>query len=109
MHDYDIMFTQHLIFTAHAVKRLTEHGITTDEVYDALLDGVVTTQAGGRREIRGPNGITVITDPDMQVVITVLPRGARPATPVRPGCGVSQHRPNRQGPKNRDDRRRPRR
>jgi hypothetical protein len=95
--------------TTHSKARSAERLVTDEQITSALVDGYRTRQASGRWEVRGRNGITVITDPTGDVLITVLPVGARPFRQVRGGAGVSQHRPNRRGPKGRDDQRQPRR
>ena len=93
--------------TTHAAQRMTERKITLDDIYDAAADAYVTTQASGRREVRGRNGLTFITDPTGEIVLTVLPRGARPVRRVRKDSGVSRHRETSRGPKTRTDRPRP--
>ncbi len=79
------------------------------ELQLASADAVVTRQAGDRLQVRGRNGITYISDLTGAVVITVLPRGAVTVPATRPHAGRSRHLTNRRGPKNRDDRSRPRR
>lgn len=101
--------TTHTTHTTHSKARSTERMVTDHQIAAALADGYWTRQASGRWEVRGRNGVTVVTDPTGEVLITVLPFGARPFREARNDCGVSRHRPNRRGPKGRDDERKPRR
>jgi hypothetical protein len=94
-----------LNYTRHALSQMADRRIRHDEVEDALADGQVIRQAGGHREVRGRNCITVITDETGTVVITVLPRGVRPPVMSRGDCGVSRYRTERRHPKSRDARR----
>jgi hypothetical protein len=95
--------------TDHALARMEEREINEQDLADAAADAFVVRQAGGRREVRGRNGVSFITDSTGEAVLTVLPRGARPAPTARRDSGVSRHRADRRGPKGRNDRQRPRR
>ena len=97
------------ILTTHAAARMSQRGVALHELQAAAADAVVTRQAGDRLQVRGRNDITYLSDLTGAVVITVLPRGAAPVPAARPHAGRSRHLANRQGPKNRDDRTRPRR
>ena len=96
-----------IILTTHARQRMDERGVHTDDLVEAAADGQVVTQAGGRREVRGRNGVSFITDPTGEVVLTVLPRGSRPVRTSRANCGLSRHRPRTRRPAPRTDTRRP--
>ena len=96
-----------IILTAHARQRMKERGVTADDLDAAAAEAQVVTQAGGRREVRGRNGVSFITDPSGQVVLTVLPRGARPVRTSRANSGISRHRPRTRRPAPRTDTRRP--
>ena len=78
-------------FSSHALARLAERGLNTHDVFEAAADGVCIMRAGGYREFRGRNGVSFILSSD-GVVVTVLPRGARPFCHRRAGSGSNRHR-----------------
>ena len=87
-------------FTAHAVTQMQRRGVSPGQVLAAAAHATVTRQATGRLEVRGRNGITYITDPAGDVVLTVLPHGTRPppqpgGTPECPGIGRDAATPRR--------------
>lgn len=87
---YDIHSYIHI--TRHGYRRMHERSIQLDEVTEALSDGSRVRRAGGRWEVRGRNGITVVLNANQDVVVTVLPRGARPHLALRDGIGGNRHR-----------------
>ena len=94
--------------SSHAEQRMREHRISLTEVHDAAVDGVCRRQPDGRLEVRGSNGVCFITEASGSVLITVLPRGARPAWRVRTGVGGNRYRRTNDGrrrPPRRDDHR----
>ena len=97
------------VLSTHACTRLHQHRITVDELHDAHADSTVPRQADGHLELRGRNGITYITDLTGHIVITVLPRSARPARDPQRNAGVSGYRAQRRGRQSRTERHRPHR
>lgn len=95
--------------TSHATYRMVERRIGRHELDQASTDGRLRRRAGDCLEITGRNGVTYLTDLTGTVVITVLPRGARPVPSTRPDSGIARHRADRRGPKSRTDRNGPRR
>lgn len=94
-----------LKLTGHARARMVERGIRLPEVLRAIHTSSRIDRHTDGYTIFGDNGVTVVLDVTMTVVVTVLPRATSPTRWRGPNEGVSGYRRDRSSARNRSARR----
>lgn len=79
-----------LAMSTHARRRLTQRRITDQDVREAIFEGLVFRQDEGRRRYEGRNGVTVVTDSMVSVLVTAFRHrrtpASRPTSPQQSGA-----------------------